>query len=82
MRWTGDQVREMRNLAEAGKSQKEAAASLGVSRTALEKAAIRYGVRFRARRAPLLLDDRAAVRARWAKILPSLKENLRRDLNI
>ncbi len=82
MQWTGEKIRRLRALAVEGKSQREAAEVLGVSKAALEKAAVRHRVRFPQSHLSPLRDDAADIRARWAEILPILKENLRRDLNI
>lgn len=60
----------------------EAARSLGVNKSAIWCAASHYEVRFPQKpsgRRPVPVDE---IRARWAEILPTLKENLRREINM
>ena len=82
MQWTGENIRRLRALAAEGKSRKEAAAVLAVNVTAVASAASRLRVSFHSARLPPLYGDVADIRARWIEMLPQLKENLRRDLNI
>ena len=81
MRWTGETIRKLKALAAEGKSRKEAAAEFAVSVTTIASAASRLKVSFHSTLPPLH-GDVADIRARWAEMLPGLKENLRRDLNI
>jgi hypothetical protein len=86
MDWTAERLVALRDLAASGKSQREAASILGISLTALAKAACRYRIRFRSNRsntrASIPRTDDEKLRERWLKLLPGMKKALRRDLEI
>lgn len=79
MRWTPAALDELRSLSARGYTMKQAGNHFGCGRASVCCAASREGISFpRKARAPATPDEK--LRAKWAKILPKLRENLRRDI--
>ena len=80
MKWTAERIAELRRIADANYTSKEAAVHFGIAQGAVKNQAAKLGISFHGRARLVMQRHEDAQQALWRDLIGPMKERLRAEV--